>query len=131
MNASWEGCTKLIEAQDRRIAELKKQIESLNKQLDFALKTGDARWNKEHAKLNDLWDSEEDAYVVIPEYSAAEAFSTYQEALDDAEYYQRQHERCAIVRICDMMEVKENEADEYSDPRADKIMYDESWRDAV
>ena len=127
MRATWDGCTKLIEAQDKRIAELKAQVERLNRQLDYALKEGDRKWAKEHARLNDFWNAEEGDYILIREYGNAEVYSNRQDALEEAFYYQNQHERCAIIRISDFMEPKEDE-DEYSDPRADKVMYDEEWK---
>ena len=133
MNASWEGCTKLIEAQDKRIAELRAQVERLNRQLDYSLKTGDERWMKEHARLNDLWGAADGEYVCIPEFNASEAFATLREAEENAAYYQRQHERCAIIKMISIAEINDeyDEDDDYEDPKADKIMYNESWRDAV
>ena len=128
MNMSWAGNVELIEAQDKRIAQLKAENERLKKQLDYALKEGDKRWQKEHARMDDFWEAEEGDYVVIREFDDAEVFGNRQDALEAADYYRQQHERCAVIRISDLLEVKEDEADEYEEPRADKIMYDEEWK---
>lgn len=134
MNMSWKGNAELIEAQDKRIAQLKAENERLRKQLDFALKDGDTRWHKEHAKLNDLWGAEDGEYVCIAEYSGADSFATLREAEENAAYCQRNHECCAIVKLISIAEVNEYEDEPEDDPRdykADQIQYDEPWKYAA
>jgi len=106
MNATWQGSVTIIEALDRKIAALKREVEILNKALRDAHENSARSWRQLHERTATVLESEDGDWLIVPEWSEVGVYASEAEARAAAgRVAEMDRQRCAVVRLATVCEI--------------------------
>ncbi len=124
MNATWNGSVALIEAQDRKIAALRREIEILNRALHDAHESGARSWRQQHERTVTALESEDGDWLIVPEWSEVGVYASEAEARAAAKRAaEMDRQRCAVVHLTTVYEIPAEAM-----TAEDEEMYQEQWK---
>ena len=128
MNTTWSGSVKIIEALDRKIAQLKREIEILNKALRDAHESSARSWRQQHERTVTALESEDGDWLIVPEWSEVGVYASEAEARAAAERVAAiDCQRCSVVGLATVCEVPAAPMDEEEEETTQEE-WQEQWK---
>lgn len=123
MNMPWQGSMTLVEAQDKRIAALKAEIERLRKEVEHQRHNAVMRYKQWRELTEAFTEGEHDDWIVIADFTGPEIYDTETKAIGAANRNADEGQKCAVVRLMSIVDIPHHEMS-----REDEIAYAEEWK---